>query len=529
MPSDVIGVFLDIAVGAAALLTVVLVIVLWMRASMRARQPQISIDEIENRTGREDLETYQSAWTAELRWKFLESVRMVQDWVRAEYSGERDHDAADPLGLEHRASVRNSTKARQDEALQTLMTSLQGGTAREIAVPLQIITELVATPRGSLVTATLRQRAKEGRDQLGLAVEITDLSGSLRSRHTFWEHQPQSTDDGGTAEARHAVDELLDAAAFWIAVESAATFLRPRRRWVRRKRRSGLVDNLLGLVYQAAHAWGERGKEFQEMAVEKFEASVRAHPHDHHPYMNLGLTLMDLALAEDDGQPDEDCLRRSMSAYTQSIAVARRSRKLRRRKEQAFVVHRLEEALAFVQLHSKDPGTQNQALVWIGSEARGIERDRRHLQRYTYRFEPVSIYNVACMWALAARSSGDPTWRKRALKILGVALVKDPESHLWSQALSDDDLSVLGDAGERAAFEDRLRKALRPSGVGDQPTVRTAARLERIVEAAMEDVGRPPSSRHRGGRRPPRSSPRPPQSGGRDARQRQPTMETEGS
>jgi hypothetical protein len=67
MPSDVIGVFLDIAVGAAALLTVVLVIVLWMRTSMRARQPQISIDEIENRTGRQDLETYQSAWTAELR------------------------------------------------------------------------------------------------------------------------------------------------------------------------------------------------------------------------------------------------------------------------------------------------------------------------------------------------------------------------------------------------------------------------------------------------------------------------------
>ena len=255
---------------------------------------------------------------------------------------------------------------------------------------------------------------------------------------------------------------------------------------------------------------------------------MRAYPHDHHPYMNLGLTLMALAVADADGQPNEDYLRRSMSAYTQSIAVARRSRKLRRRKEQAFVVHRLEEALASVQLYSQDRGTRDQALRWIERDAREIERDRRHLQRYTYRFEPASIYNVACMWARAAQVRDNPTWRERALKLLGVALIKDPESHLWKQALSDDDLRVLGDSDQRAAFEQRLRKAMGPSGAGDRPAVRSAAKLERIVEAAMGDVGRQASSRHSGGRASAKAGPRPRPSGGRDARQRQPTPDAEG-
>ena len=216
------------------------------------------------------------------------------------------------------------------------------------------------------------------------------------------------------------------------------------------------------------------------------------------------------------------------SGYTQSISVARAQPEAAAAEGTSLCRPPPRGSARIRAAVLQGPGTQNQALGWIEREAREIERDRRRLQRYTYRFEPASIYNVACMWALAARSRGNPVWRKRALKILGVGLAKDPESHLWSQALSDDDLSVLGDAGERAAFEDRLRKALGPSGAGGQPAVRTAAQLERIVEVAMEDIGRPPGSGG-GGRRAPRPRPRPRQSGSRDARARQPTMETEGS
>jgi hypothetical protein len=488
--SDSLGAVVDIIVATGALLTVILVIVVWIRAWMRCRHPQISIADLQDRTGRNDFEVHRSAWTGELLWKFLDALRTVHEWVREEYSGDSVQPAANTLGLKRQASVSSSTNAWQDETMQRLMTSLQGDAPRQIAAPLQIMTELITTPRGTLVTATLCQKRHQGRDRLGLTVEMTDLAGALRSRHTLWELGSRGNEEAAGEGSADQVGELIDAAAFWIAVESVDMFLRPKRLQLRRKQRKGLVDNLFGLVYQAAYSYGERGEEFLRMAVGKFQASARAFPDDYHPHMNLGLTFMNLASTRDDPQERERYLRRAVEAYSRSITVAKAIKTSCRDQQRSFVIHRLQEALALAQLHSSRSEVRGQALGWIEQESNKIERNRRRLQD-SYKFDPASIYNVACMWALAAEVQGNESWRERALTVLGVALAKDPDGYLWEQAPEDPDLRILGDTHWRTAFQDRLRQALTAEGNDNRNAAELEMFVKRLVKEAKADDRRP--------------------------------------
>ncbi len=477
---DSLGVFVDVVVAAAAVLTIVLLLFIWVRAVLRARQPQITIEDLENRTGREDLDAVRVAWSADVRWRLSEALGEVRERLR-DYIRQTESTEAEKgfdLDLPRQPGMSDSVRARQNERLRTLSSSLQA-TTRPLAVPVQAITELITTQRGTTVTATLHGRPRGGGQHLGITVEIADLSGTLSERHTFW--QLDEAQGGG-------IEELIRAVTLWIAVEFTGGSLvqaRPRRLWLRRKRYQGLVDNLLGLVYQAARHYAGREEEFLHLAVAKFKASIAALPDEYQPRMNLGLAYVDLAFCREDRDWQERYLDRAITEYKKSINVVKTGKKFSSRKDAPVLVHRLEEARTLAQLYSPRPEIRDRALRWLREESERIESDPLRLQRYDYRLEPYIVYNAACMWAIASAALGEEAWRDRARKLLGVALVKDPESYLWDQATTDSDLSALGSGEERTVFEQRLRRALAAHGAEDPAINVSIGEFEKIVDEAM--------------------------------------------
>jgi hypothetical protein len=351
--------------------------------------------------------------------------------------------------------VTERVQQRLDDSIGELMSvarEVMPGPARPAV---QLLTALVARPRGLVVSGIVQSRGRVDAGRLGISLDVLELDGNRSlSSQTFWE--PAVT-EGLSASER--VIALLGPTARWAAIRLVVQSVFPRGA---RGAEQGLDHVLSGVLYaQSAEAFADHADVFRRRAAEALEQAAELLPSAPLPLAALADTFDRLAAASPD---------RSASLYAQAHAQYDRALDAMTAEDGLADTYRVRRATSW--LASGFDGPRRRALEWLASEPPDLEHAATSAD---------ALYDTACLYALAAEAADDAAdFRDTALRLLARSLAADAaDRRLWEHATRDPHLAPL--RGDVAAVLQSLEAEFESAADADAVVERTLALTDRLA------------------------------------------------
>ncbi len=181
--------FVAVLAFDAAVVITVLVVFLLIRAGYLSGLPNFVVSDFSNATGDDRLDKVLTGLNQLTRERLVDVLKKTSETIQKygkQNTSEHHYTTLDTKFAINLKQFPVPTKIT-DARLNTLLTSLQSVTSGEINTVIQLLMNLVFTPRGTRVTPTLQSKA-DTPATLGISWEITDLQGDRQPKlYTIWE------------------------------------------------------------------------------------------------------------------------------------------------------------------------------------------------------------------------------------------------------------------------------------------------------------------------------------------------------
>ena len=428
-----------------ALIIVAVLAVLGILAAVwhTARRWRLVVLELRNSTGQPALDGVTPGLTQLARQRIDREIRIVSDrreQLYAALTGPGQAVANRP-GARRPASRQTPparVEQRLDDSLAQLLSAARDVTPQQAQPAVQLLAMLVSRPHGLLVAGIMQQRGDAGAGRLGVTFDVLRPDGnqSLASQ-TFWEPlTPPGAPDAAVLSPQERLITLFGPAARWVAIQLVINTVFPHGA---RHAEKGLDRLLSGLLFrQSAGAYPGYATTFCRRAAEDLADAAAVLTESPRPLAALADTLDQLAAAE----PAENGTEKTRLYQSAHQQYARALNAMQR-------------------MHPADPGLLHryqvrQVISWLASglpAAQELARQQLATDRLNPEADPSAavLYDMACLYALAAETGGNAEWRTRAGCLLLRALATDPPPRrLWASAPDDPQLRLLH--GYLAAF-----------------------------------------------------------------------------
>lgn len=456
---------------------------------LAGRRRHITIAVVFNSTEPDDLSEALRTVSADFRFATGTELEKVRRIVRRYHRKVRN--APDQrYGLEF-PDTRDTLFADQDNALASLLTAPEPGASQGLAAQLQTLGQFILRSRGATVTTTFR-RPDRNDNRLETVVEVVSPGGRFTRSRLLGETIPAEPHLVLTERA----GSLIQAAARCAAIDLATWVLQSRRFpfLTRRRRREGLARNTAGLLMKASSkTFRPFSASFLEFALDEFKEAAERLPRDYQPHFNLATAYETKGEATTD---DRIRYRYFVSAVSEYQAAGRFASSLpepaRRTIQRKIMVRQVR-----TELISGIARQRQEALRWLREQRLKVELDcqaqrphwpvvgwprgQEHLVLNDLTAD--SLYNSACMYALATRIKGRADWDQHARHLLGTALaIEAAERDLWARAPRDPDLAQL--SWHLPEFLEILSKALPDCPIEEIPLDETLKLVDDASAAA---------------------------------------------
>lgn len=400
-----------------------------------ARRWRLVVIELSNSTGQSALDGVTRGLTQLARQRIDREIRIVSDRREQLYAAltGASHAAAGRPGA-RRPATRQTPPARVeqrlDDSLAQLVSVARDVTPQQAQPAVQLLATLVSRPHGLLVAGIMQQRGDVTAGRLGITFDVLRPDGnqSLASQ-TFWEPlaEPGAASAAGSAQER--LISLFGPAARWVAIQLVINTVFPRGA---RGAEKGLDRLLSGLLFrQSVGAYPEYAATFCRRSAEDLAEAATVLGESPWPLAALADTLDWLAAAEpaQTGNGRAGLYESAHAQYARAVAAMERMEPA-----DPELLHRYRVRQAISWLASGLPAAKELALHRLAT-------DRLDQAAAA---PAAMLYDMACLYALAAGTGENAEWRTRAACLLVRALAADPPPRrLWASAPGDPQLRLL--------------------------------------------------------------------------------------
>ncbi len=451
--------------------------VLLVMAGRAGRVWRLVVAELTNSTGDPALDGTTPGLTQLARERIDKEIRLAserRDTLRkALVSAEEDQRdasiaASRPPVKAQGGSPPARIERRIDDSLSQLISAARDVAPKEAQPAVQLLVMLVSRPRGLVVVGIMQRRGGVKAARYGVTFDVLRLDDNKSvASQTFWE--PMSGPGDTETSERSPQERLLGLfgpAARWVAIQLVIHTLFPRGA---RGREKGLDCLLSGLLLaQSAGAFPKYAATFRRRAAEDLIDAAALLPQSPRSLMALADSLDQLAAAADAGQPE--LYARAHAQYAVAVAAIERMRSPDLRLLQRYRVRQSISWLSSHQLEACQLALSRLADPDIGRPVPASDAD---------------LYDLACLYALAAEVTESSEWLETAAQFLVRALAANlPSRTLWDAAGREPQLRLLH--GYLDALKAAVTNELVTGQDGIPPTEDVEAIVKRVLSAADE-------------------------------------------
>jgi hypothetical protein len=402
------------------------------------RRWRLVVTELTNSTGQPGLNAVTPGLTQLARQRVDREIRIVSDRREQLYGALTGADSAvGHVPGSRRPATRRTPPAqveqRLDDSLAQLLTAARDVTPRQAQPAVQLLAMLVSRPRGLLVAGTMQQRGGAAA-RLGVTFDVLRPDGNQSvASQTFWEPPPAAgnpqagagTDEGS---AQERLISLFSPATRWVAIQLVINTVFPHGAQGREK---GLDRLLSGLLFkQSIGAYPQYATTFRHRAVEDLLDAANRVAESPRPLAALADSLD--GLAADSVQAVDEKTQLYENAHLQYARAVAAMERMLPADPALLQRYRVRQTISW--LASGLPSPRHLALQWLATDS--LESPAAAPAAH--------LYDMACLYALAAETGENPEWRTRAACLLVRALAADPPPRrLWNNAPNDPQLRSL--------------------------------------------------------------------------------------
>jgi hypothetical protein len=398
---------------------------------------------------------------------------VLRQYVRRDIQDQREQTARVGTTILRSASpdlepqLRNGTfdniQRTANDSITAVSAALRAMVPEQADRFLGLFSVLLPPPRGLSVTVTLLMRGTDLAPRRGAAVDVIWLDGNPLASTTFWESSPESSSPAASQiSTSEGILALLEPISRWIAVRLVVTLLASSRYRSASHQSRGLKRLLAGGLFLAAMrdfpahalAFGEQARTELEQASSQM------------PDMPLPLTTL-AGVYERIGWARRAAgdVQRASDEFRAAVQLWEKAQDLTSRSDNAAELTELIDRRLKAQLESEHPQLQAAAMAELaGLDSRCVPP--------ALLIDPVWLYNRACLYAQASEVNPDGGYQKRALRWLGIALIRNTDTRFWEYAAQDDpELAPI--RGILATFLSRLRNVIPQTAQTDELDVET--------------------------------------------------------
>jgi hypothetical protein len=439
-----------------------------------ARRWRLVVTELTNSTGQPGLDAVTPGLTQLARQRIDREIRIVSDRREQLYTALTGTGPAAGHTPSQRPPAHRTPPARVeqrlDDSLTQLLSAARDVTPQQAQPAVQLLAMLVSRPHGLLVAGIMQQRGDVTTGRLGVTFDVLRPDGNQSvASQTFWEPLPTpGAPTAGNSSAQERLIGLFGPAARWVAIQLVVNTVFPRGA---RGSEKGLDRLLSGVLFrQSIGAYPEFAATFRRRAAEDLTDAASVLAESPWPLAALADTLDRLAEAEP-GQPGDEKNRLYESAHVQYARAVTAMERMHPANPELLHWYRVRQAISW--LASGLPAPRQLALQRLATESADSAASAAAA--------PAGVlYDMACMYALAAETSGNPGWRRRAACLLVRALAADPPPRrLWTSAPDDPQLRSLH------SYLAALMAAVDSEGTGSDGNGSPGLDVDGIVERAF--------------------------------------------